>query len=198
MPINGDGWAQIIRTVYELDNRPMPARDEMERLVKSWRMHVGVSIDSVEEAVARVQDFYASGKTFMKPMDRRPAPKLKSPADRGLAEATGQACPWPDECDCTHSGGCVAGWIEVDPDGFRQGERERGSELRREAAQRGLGLQAALSWAGTILRAEFGPPPAPGSGASPCPRCRPDQFEIVSEELSRDAAMIRLRKRSKR
>lgn len=196
--MTSEEWSEILTLVYEQDGRKAPSGTELTNLIKSWRLHVGASVTSAEQALARVREFYADGGKFMKPMDLRPKPVVRRPADQGIGQATGRACPWPDECGCAHTWPCVAGWITVDADGFRPGELERGAQLRRDAAQRGLGAMQALLWAGNILRDEFGPPPAAGALAAPCPNCRAEQSMIINEEGSRDAAMIRLRKRSKR
>jgi hypothetical protein len=194
--MNDREWAEVIGLIYDGDSRNAPDQQEMARLIASWRTHCGVGVKDLAEAKARITEYYGKGGRFMKPYDL--ARRSRIPADQGTRQAVDRACPWP-ECSCTHTYPCRNGWMEVDSDGFRPGELARGSQLRREAAQRGLSPLEALRWAGNILINEFGQPPAAGALAAPCPRCRGEQAGILEETgVSRDCRAHQLRKRGRR
>lgn len=186
-------WREIVHAIADSNRTRRPDGEELALQIRALRLHCGVTVPDVETGLARVREYYANGGTWMKPVDLRPKPTRRGPADQGLEGAFGGECPWPD-CVCTHRWPCVKGWLDVDPDGFRPGEAARGAELRVLSSH--MRLPEALAWAGGILKQEFGSPPPSGAKVTPCPECRPDQHEILtSSSNSRDQALGKLRHR---
>lgn len=82
-------------------------------------------------------------------------------------------CPWPEICQCTHSDGCVAGWIDADE------EPQQHNEKGRPRTHQGKPVTHAVT--------------------KPCPRCRPEAAQILADPmLTHGQQLAKIRRRKER
>ena len=105
---------------------------------------------------------------------RGPGLKAPSRAPKGSApDHPPIGCPWPTECRCTHTDGCVAGWIDSDEE--VQEVNEKGRPRTRDGR------------------------PVTNAATRPCPRCRPEAARILADPmLTRPQQIAKIRQRKER
>lgn len=83
------------------------------------------------------------------------------------------SCPWPEQCQCTHTDGCVAGWIDSGEE--VQEVNEKGRPRTRDGR------------------------PVTHSVTRPCPRCRPEAARVLADPmLTRPQQLAKIRQRKER
>lgn len=84
-----------------------------------------------------------------------------------------EPCPWP-ECRCTHTDGCVRGWIDADEE-----EPEIGENGRPRTRPDGTVITHLIT--------------------KPCPRCRPEAAEALNDPmLTHGQQLAKIRRRKER